>query len=378
MFDNTAYENISKILNSKKIKYEKLNELFEGILPKDINKKQGKNVNIFIDVKSFIKQLYNPDTIDLFSYIEGDNRLIIASELLNTIGHYRHYFASRHQMFTKFYFTFSYRKSEYHVNRFPDYCKDYYEKRNDMKHIVFHSLNSTIMYNLQIVKTICNYIPNAHFIDSGSVDPSIVPSYIIENKSDPENDMNLILSNDRLYLQETLYPNTIVLEMRGSEKSKLISRDNIVEYLLESSKKNAADFPNVTFNPILILNGMVGFKDYQIPSVSRKSYSTGLSLIDKAVSKENIDILNVHNGYNVAEMGTAFFSKEELAEEFKEHVYLTDHRIALNEKFKLIEGIVEGQILELKNNKDLMEVNETSFRKHPLILDYIFEGEVVR
>ena len=123
---------------------------------------------------------------------------------------------------------------------------------------------------------------------------------------------------------------------------------------------------------------MVGFKDYQIPSVSRKSYSTGLSLIDKAVSKENIDILNVHNGYNVAEMGTAFFSKEELAEEFKEHVYLTDHRIALNEKFKLIEGIVEGQILELKNNKDLMEVNETSFRKHPLILDYIFEGEVVR
>ena len=34
MFDNTAYENISKILNSKKIKYEKLNELFEGICAK--------------------------------------------------------------------------------------------------------------------------------------------------------------------------------------------------------------------------------------------------------------------------------------------------------------------------------------------------------
>ena len=90
MFDNLAYENVSKILNSKKIRYEKLNELFDGVLPKDTNMKRGKNVNIFIDVKSFLKQLYNPDTLELFSYIDGDNRLIIASELLNTIGHYRH------------------------------------------------------------------------------------------------------------------------------------------------------------------------------------------------------------------------------------------------------------------------------------------------
>ena len=377
MIDSTAYENVSKILNSKKIRYEKLNELFDGILPRNVNEKRGRNVNIFIDIKSFIKQLYNPDTIDLFSYINGDDRLIIASELLNTIGHYRHYFASRHQMFTKFYFTFSYRKSQYHTDIYTDYCKDYYEKRNNMRHPIFHSLNNTIMYNLKIVKTICNYIPNAYFIDSGSVDNRVIPSYIIENKADP-NDMNLILTNDKMYLQDTMYPNTLILEMRGSEKTCLIRNDNMVEYLLSGSKKNPSDFPNVTFNPIVLLNGMVPFKDYGITSISRKSYPTGLALIEKAVSNSDIDLLNIHSGYYVSKLGSKFFKKAEDIDEYEKHIKLTDHRIILNENFKFIESIVDGQLLDLENNKDLMQVNETSFRRHPLILDYIFEGEVVR
>lgn len=40
MIDSTAYENVSKILNSKKIRYEKLNELFDGILPRNVNEKE--------------------------------------------------------------------------------------------------------------------------------------------------------------------------------------------------------------------------------------------------------------------------------------------------------------------------------------------------
>lgn len=377
MFDSLAYENVSKILNSKKIRYEKLNELFDGVLPKDINMKRGKNVNVFIDVKSFLKQLYNPDTLDLFSYIDGDNRLIIASELLNTIGHYRHYFASRHQMFTRFYFTFSFRKSKYHTEIFPDYAKDYYEKRNDMKHPLFHSLNNTIMYNLKIVKTICNYIPNAFFIDIGSVDNRVIPTYIIENKTN-EDDTNLILTNDKAYLQDTMLRNTMILEMRGSEKSKLVYNDNIVDFLLSGSKKEPEDFNSVFFNPTRILNGMVPFKDYNIPSICRKSYPTGLALIDKAVKAGKIDVLNSNNGYYLKDIGEYFFKKEEDIKDFEEHIRLMDHRIILNENFKFIEGIVEGQLLELTNNQDLMTINETSFRRHPLILDYIFEGEVVR
>ena len=369
-------ETLEKILNSKKIRYDNLNILFKDYL--NPFEKKGKNVNIFVDIQSITKQMYAPATLEQLNYLKDADRIIIASEILNFVGHYRHYFASRHEMFTKFYFVHSYTSSAYHTKLYPTYRNDYYEKRNNMSHPMFGNLNKILMYNMKFVKTILNYIPEAHFIDSGKIEPSIFPNYIIDNHVDVE-DMNLILTNDETYFQDLLLKDkTFILEMRGSDKSKLITRELLIDKLLDSSKKSSNDFPNIDSSFIKIIDGMVPHKNYNTPAVARKGYATSLSLLEKKISEGKIDSLKLNDPEYILSLNAVLFTKDEDKEAYIRNIKLFNHQLAVETQFNLIKDVFNRQLLNLSNNLELMNVNNTIFAKFPINLEYAFNGELAR
>ena len=374
-FQVSSNEYISKILNSKKIRYEKLNELFQFTIPYD-KRLVGKQVNIFIDLAAVIKQLYNPDLLDHFKFLKEKDRIIISSEVLNMVGHYRRYFASRRQMYTRFFFYFSYAKSKYHTEIYDDYKKDYYEKRNNLNNITFGVLSRILQYNMKLIKTILNYIPNAYFIDTGIIEPSIIPHYIISEMSE-EDDFNLIISNDDLYYQDLFIKDrTYILELRGNDKTELIYHENLMDVLLRDTKKVSSDFPNVFPKDILIIDPMIVHKDYNIASVGRRGYSTSMGAINKL---KNRDFLG-DNSYDIDSLENLaedlFPNNDRNQYQYKENISLVNHELYMNLNYDLIKNKVENQIIDLSNDKELVKLNEAVYNRYPLNLDFILQSEV--
>lgn len=369
-----SLDTIQKILNSKKIRYDKMKELFDTVSPSF--KFVGQNVNIFIDLSAVVKQLYNPDTLGHLNYIKDQDRIMISSEIINIVGHYRHYFASRHQMSTTFYFTHSFASSNYHRSIESTYRADFYLKRNSMNNPLFGPLNKIVMANMKMAKTIINYIPNCFFIDSGVIEPTVIPHFIIKYMTDKEN-INLILTNDDVFYQDLLLSErTFILEMRGSEKSNLIDQHGLIETLLSSSKKNAVDFPNTNFNVMPIIDGMVSHKIYGINSVGRRGYSSAIPAIEKEFKKGNIDELRLTDyQYIMEDLAPLLFPDETKQEEFKKHIKLFNHSLITDTLYDSIKNRVEGQLVTLENHANLMELNTTVFNRFPINLPYAFEGE---
>lgn len=378
MTDETSAEHISKILNSKKIRYEKLEELFRNTIPTD-RRTEGCQVNIFVDLAGIIKQLYNPSLLEHFRFLKEEDRIVISSEIINIIGHYRHFFTSRKRMYSRFFFYFSYAKSPYHVDIYPDYKKDYYDKRNNMNNATFGTLSRILRYNMKIIKSVLNYIPNAYFIDMGGVEPAIVPHYIISEIVDDDNDFNLILANDDLYYQDLfLRERTYILELRGSEKTPLIYKENLLDYLLDGNKKDSSDFPNVFPQDILIMDGMVTHKDYSIKSIGRRGYSTAMGAIDKLTDR---DILG-ENNYTLERLQDLaedmFPGNTDNQELYRKHLAIVNHQDYMNKNFEQIQNKIESQTIDLDNNPELMKLNEQVYHRYPLNLQFIMEGEVDR
>ena len=379
MNDESSAGYIGKILNSKKIRYEKLNELFENTIPTS-KQLEGSQVNIYVDIASIIKQLYNPELLEHFRFLKEKDRIIISSEIINIIGHYRHYFTSRKRMYTRFFFYFSYAPSSYHTKLNPTYRKDYYDKRNNMKNATFGVLSRILQYNMKIIRSIINYIPNAYFIDSGAIEPAVIPHYIISEIAE-EDDFNLLLVNDDLYYQDLFIEDrerTYILEMRGSDKSPLLYKENLLEYLLEDTKKTEMDFPNVFGKDILIMDGMVKHNEYDLKSIGRRGYSTSMAAINKIADR---DVFSDSN-YTVEAMqelaSDLFASNEDNQEAYKERLVLVNHRDYMNKNFEAIQNKVESQIIDLTNNVELMKLNEQIYYKYPLNLMFIMESEVDR
>ena len=376
MDEATSLDTLQKILNSKKIRYEVLDQLFKLRLAGQ----GGKTINIFIDHQSVIKQLYTPELLPLFTALNVQNRLVVASELINIVGHYRHYFASRLKMYTNFYYIYSYEEAKYHKNLYPDYKSDYYFKRlaQPGSTVIYGAAHKCFTSNLSIARSVTNYIPHAYFIDTKDIEPALLPRYIIENKAQEE-DYNLILSNDEAYYQDLVLPNTMILEMRGSEKSELIDMINVVDISLRGGKKTSADFPSIDVTFLETVMGMISNKTYDLPSIARRGYGTAYGLIEKLVQKNEIEPFRLPNLEYSKSLAPLFF-KGNVEQEalYKLHLEVLSHKDAVEKLSYQIKPLLESQLIDFYNPQELRQASDGAFNKFPILFDYAYEGEMLR
>ena len=374
--DSTSnLDTLQKILNSKKIRYEVLDDFFKLRLARQ----QGKTVNIFVDHQSVIKQLYTPELLPLFNSINARDRIVIASELVNIIGHYRHYFASRLKMYTNVYYIYSFDEATYQKSIYPDYKSDYYFKRlaKPGSTIIYGSAYRILRSNLNIAQSVSNYIPHAYFIDSKDIEPALIPNYIINNLAS-DNDFNLILTNDESYFQDLNLNNTMIMEMRGSEKSELIDILNVVDVSLRSTKKTSADFPLVDHTLMETVGSMINNKTYSMPAIGRRGYSSSYSLMQKLLDKGQIEAFKLPDPEYSKELAPLFFKKPEQVEEYKRNIDVMSHKLGVEHNAHLIKPLVESQLIDFYNPQELRKASDGAFNKFPILFDYAYEGELLR
>ncbi|QXN67977.1 hypothetical protein FPHOBKDP_00227 [Listeria phage LPJP1] len=366
-------ENIEKIMNSKKVKYTKLMSMVKNYVTRE---SIGKNVNIYIDMNTILKQIYNKDNIEIFNHLKSDKRLFITAEIINIIGHYRHFFSSRLKMYTTFYLFTSFEKSSYHTNIYPDYRKEYYEKRLGDRDFVFSNINKIIKDNMNIVKKILKYVPNAYLINTKDNDPSLVPTYLLnDNRFTLDTDLNIIISNDKLFRQDLLYrDNTLILEIKGKDNKRLIAYEDVINTIVDSTKgKRVYSDYNLLTESITLLDPLVKNKEYNINSIKRTSEMKALDIIEKGI---NDNIISSQSYYDVDEAynDLAFYLGENNEDEFKRNMSIVNHKIAMSHTFKDLEHVILSQIIDLEDDRGLMELNDKFFSKYPIVMDYLGES----
>jgi len=365
-------ELIEKVLNSKKVKYELLKPMLAPYI--DFRAKE-QNVNIFIDVYDILKQLYNPNTIETFRSLKNRDRYVFTPELVNLISHYRHYFASRMSKYTTFYFFCSTSPSEYHTKIYEDYKKDFYNKRLDKSNEIFGHLNTIILDNFKVLNLIMEYIPHAYFINTGKHESNVIPYYFLKERIS-EDDFNIIISNDDVYYQDLLVlDNTVQLELRG-DKTRIITRENMYDYLLEKNKKNPLDFPHITAEMIEIIYPLYSHKNYNTPSIKNMGFSKAIAFFEKMAKNQDIDPLLDYkaNDELFNPMRKNGFSDKDI-EKYLVNYKLFNHSDVLNNNLKSYKNLVDVSLIDRVDAKGVRVTNERYFPNNPILLDFCFEGE---
>jgi hypothetical protein len=203
------------VLIAHYVKYDRLTELINT----EFYNSGYNEINLLIDAYSMIKSIYGlkPNQfIDKFS---------IASCIINACAHYRNFFWTRYRVTCKIWVVFSRMDvSIIEANSFyPTYANIFTTDCNP-------DIDSMIKQNMEILNTICPYIPDVSFIQSG-YEPGLVFGKIAMNYPDIP---NIIVSKDPWNLQVVGNMSNVYmlrpLKRNSEDLSILISNKNVLQY----------------------------------------------------------------------------------------------------------------------------------------------------
>jgi len=367
--DNISLELIDKILNGKKIRYEYLDELFKKY--KKFFPKMSV-INIFIDLPYILNQLYNPENIKNLSILMNkSDKYSITSNLLNLAGHYRHYFASRMECYTNIVFMYNSKIDKKIKEIDKDYNKTYYEKRYSYDNAVFGDLNLLIKDNIKIMKLILEHVPNCSFADSEYMDYRCIFPYMVEKEEFKDN-INIILTDNKLMYQNLITSNTLILTPK-LDKSLVITLGGGLRHLLGKSKtiEKHPEYLAMNIENIPIMESMVNHKKNDTLGIKNFGYLKALAYL----YKNNIDVDRTYVTTKIIdELFADKFNDVEL-NIIKNNFKIYNNYLLSSEYKKDLDLKYPKFIKYIENNDDLRKVNETLFRKNPILIDFLFDGE---
>lgn len=356
---------ILKAMNFKKIKYSVLDKLLEKQIPDNVD-----TVNFIINLHGLFSSLYMPEMINTFNTINKEEKYMISSQVINTIAHFRHYFASRQGLYSNFYFYYSYEECKENQAILPEYMQDFYNKRYD-KSVEFSVINKIIHQNVNICEIIVKYIPHAYFINTHEKDFNIVPYHIIKNQK--PNEFSIIYSNDDISLQHLLYDKSSLVITMNSDGSKLVNYHNIYEHLTRN--------PNLEHKISELLLPwffvMTGFKKYNVKGMPLWGYRRTIDSFYKAILAKNIyeiDYQDPQQFLDDINKCDKISHRDKLP-----NVVLKNYEV-LNPKrqYDKLSDIDISRIfdcVDLMDKKSIIAINNQYYTKYPIHLDELMEGE---
>lgn len=361
-----------KILHSKKVRYAILDNLINPILP-DIEE-VGDTVNIFIDVYSVYNQLFNPETIDMFSSMNKREKNKFASDILNMAGHYRNYFGKFHSRYTNIYLYFPSRICEEKVYKMPFFKKEWYEKRLDFDNIVFGTFSKLIARNLEVTKRISEYLPHIYVIDTRAIDHLVVPELVIQ-KSEMEKKVNIVISNDNLSLAiPSKYEYGFMLTVKG-DNSKLIDNFGIADALSTAKTIGGKENQIVKYFFDYII-ALAGIKKMGIEPITGFTVLKGIKTFIKLIDNKNIELTRYDDYVAISNILVENKMISEGQAKFFELNYRT--LTQSNNIIEMSKGKIEfimNQIVDKVDAVGLKTLNQESFYRDPLNFDFLFMGE---
>ncbi|PTU25927.1 hypothetical protein DA469_21175, partial [Bacillus subtilis] len=176
--------------------------------------------------------------------------------------------------------------------------------------------------------------------------------------------------NEKIHYQDlNLQDRILQLELRGKEKSRFVASEDIIDILLEKSKRDY--YFSILPDMYSLLVSLTGYKDYDISSIKKMGNIKALNFIQKCIDNnilKNIEYNNTDllNGLR-DELG-----EENLKELYKNMQLLNNNLYNFSNK-DIIN--IESQLFDRIDAESVKFVNSKYFDRYPILLEYVFEGE---
>lgn len=218
---------------------------------------EATHLNVFVDLYSTLHSVFSEHF-----RVNIENITDITSGIINMCGHYRKFFKGL-GVSTTFYLIYSDNICDFNRKFVANYNELFYKKSQ------IKMFRDIVDNNLELLNTICPYLPNIHFIRSiANWESSVIMANIIETIND--GNPNLIISRDLYPMQLcALYPWTSYLyplKFRGQDLSLMIplnEKPNFREefwtlYIKDKLNKPKMDLDQISplnFSVIASING---------------------------------------------------------------------------------------------------------------------------
>lgn len=337
--------------NMYKIKFDIMTKFITNL-----NIDLSKENHIYINLEPILRRIVHAD-IDKELRIKKQERILeFISYVFNLAAHYRLFFASK-KVYCKVYLYLGYPFNVTYINN--DIHKEYRQNYKDMFNSgVNIGLISIIDESIELLKTILEYIDGVYLIESGNIEPSLIPLIIdLENQNITKN--NFIISTDRYDYQYCLKDFYI---MRPKQKnSYILYKGNTIQQML-IEEKSLPDEYNLNCNIVPFVLSILGNEYRCLNKIKGMGFKTIIKGIQKGIDA-NIISDKVNN---------IFILSKILKDSIQEDVFLNYLCTDLDSQYKKIKEVEKYNILvQLKDkfdNKELKEMNDEYFIYHPLNL----------
>lgn len=345
---------LEQLLCSHYIKYENMYKMvydnFAG--------SNADTLNIYIDLYSMIKPIYTqPCTIDDYH--------TIVSCVVNMCAHYREFF-SRAPLCVKTNIYLVYSENTNEVNK--KFYKGY-NRQMDESIINNPRIDEMVKKNFNLLNILAPYLPNIYFIqgtfETGVIMYDLISANILSNPQVP----SLIISKDQYLYQLPSIGNNIVLfrpkKNSNGDCSYYVNKRNILSvYLAENKIKYTIEENYPEMYSLLLALSHCRFRGISMELNITNAYKLILNLIHYNIISGNhqfidnslTEIIFKSTGKNIVNLEQRFKS---IDIPFQECIYNTSI-----EKTNSI-----CAIQDLVNPKQVQEINNMYFIKHPLDLN---------
>lgn len=345
---------IERVINSNYIRYDRLNR----IIPESTLVDSDSNTTmVYIDLNSILKPIYQEGV-----YIDDTHS--ITSCIVNMCAHYRDYFWNKYRVNAVFFIVYS--------NNIPSFNTMIYSEYNlNMKYLINNNKikYDNIRHNLNILKTICPYLPDIFFIER-EVETGVI-IYDIINKYDINNSYtHIILTKDVYNYQLVGIDDRNVVIFKPSKKNNIdesivIDKNNVLNIFLAKRKSSYKPSINIHHSMLSLIMSINNMKERGIKTdinmTKTIKYIESMIISNMIINGYNSDIMTIGSYISRYENG---YSSLILQTRFK-CIDIKTQLIMYNS----ILSMSYNEIINVSDPISLKNINNKYFIKNPLDLD---------
>ena len=363
--DPNYYPNAADILYGSYIRYDRLYEMtyyaFYG-------KTDSSDVNIFIDVYSILKSLFQRGR-----NIRITDSYCIASCIINLAIHLRAYFYTRHHVNTKLFIIYGGARPSNAISVYPSY---------NIKNIQMEDSNDYLKQlvrdNMEVINILCPYLDDIFAIVDYENEFSVIASAIIDdmNADAGYKVPNIIYSKDQLAYQLVAFkPRTFLYRPKkraNMDCSWVVTKSTLYDSYRygELELKQQSTSTSLDVRMFSIYQGIAGVKSRSVSSF--RNGNVTIKLLEKAVSEGVFSM-----GYN---LGALIRDQSLLKIQDKNppppdtinkiSAIDLDHQTMLYKSTPAYIGLPTS-IINLYNPQEIRNINDRYFQVYPLDLNRV-------
>lgn len=349
--------------NVYKARYEILDHYFNKLK----QSQYVKDMDIFISLDDILHTMHRPQVEKEFQLCGINATAQVTSNIVNIVAHYKHWAAKSH-IKARVFIYYSSKRAGYRNSLYIKNYREHYARIMDPGNMKFLLMNDAISHSLPFVHQILNYVQDVHVIDSGFIEPSLVPCVMKLGPADYT--WTMVVSRDPYDIQYAYRDQYVLVSPKGDNTS-IVNRGNMWQYIAErehmlDDKHEMAMYHHEVY-PLAL--AVVGNKLRDIPRLRRVGWKTAFNYLDEITRTDTI------SGVVITQRMLDLLHQKGVPEKGIESNFnvssINSQVIALTDTDK---SLMYNQIQQYTEHASLAELNDRYFSQFPLNLPFLTDS----